>query len=71
MDLSRIPVYLIFRPDELLAHTQITSVLVISAIIGVRVGKIWLKSLKSSWIQNGVMIAIVASGVFYIWQATI
>ena len=71
VDLSRIPVYLIFRPDELLAHTQITSVLVISAIIGVRVGKIWLKSLKSSWIQNGVMIAIVASGVFYIWQATI
>ena len=71
VDLSRIPVYLIFRPDELLAHTQITSVLVISAIIGVRVGKIWLKSLKSSWIQNGVMIGIIASGVFYIWQATI
>ena len=71
VDLSRIPVYLIFRPDELLAHTQITLVLVISAIIGVRIGKRWLKSLKSSWIQNGVMIGIVASGVFYIWQATI
>ena len=71
VDLSRIPVYLIFRPDELLEHTQITFVLVISAIIGVRIGKRWLKSLKSSWIQNGVMIGIVASGVFYIWQATI
>ena len=71
VDLSRIPVYLIFRPDELIEHTQITFVLVISAIIGVRIGKRWLKSLKSSWIQNGVMIGIVASGVFYIWQATI
>ena len=70
VDLSRIPVYLIFRPEELLAHTQITLVLVVSAITGVRVGKRWLKSLKSSWIQNGVMIGIVASGVFYIWQAT-
>ena len=70
VDLSRIPVYLIFRPEELLAHTQITLVLVISAITGVRVGKRWLKSLKSSWIQNGVMIGIIASGVFYIWQAT-
>ena len=71
VDLSRIPVYLIFRPEELLAHAQITLVLVVSAITGVRVGKRWLKSLKSSWIQNGVMIGIVASGVFYIWQATI
>ena len=70
VDLSRIPVYLIFRPEELLAHTQITLVLVVSAITGVRVGKRWLKSLKSSWIQNGVMIGIIASGVFYIWQAT-
>lgn len=70
VDLSRIPVYLIFRPEELLAHAQITLVLVVSAITGVRVGKRWLKSLKSSWIQNGVMIGIVASGVFYIWQAT-
>ena len=71
VDLSRIPVYLIFRPDELLAHIQITLVLVISAIIGVRVGKRWLTSLKSSWIKNGVMVGIVASGAFYIWQATI
>ena len=70
VDLSRIPVYLIFRPEELLAHAQITLVLVVSAITGVRVGKRWLKSLKSSWIQNGVMIGIIASGVFYIWQAT-
>ena len=69
VDLSRIPIYLIFRPEEILAHSDITAVLVISAIIGVRVGKKWLKSLKASWIHNGVMIGIVASGVFYIWEA--
>ena len=69
VDLSRIPIYLIFRPEEILAHSDITAVLVISAIIGVRVGKKWLKSLKTSWIHNGVMIGIVASGVFYIWEA--
>ena len=69
VDLSRIPIYLIFRPEEILAHSDITAVLVISAIIGVRVGKRWLKSLKTSWIHNGVMIGIVASGVFYIWEA--
>jgi uncharacterized membrane protein YfcA len=68
VDLSRIPVYLIFRPEELLAHSQITLVLVISAIIGVRVGKKWLKALKSTSIHNGVMIGIVASGIFYIWE---
>ena len=68
VDLSRIPVYLIFRPEELLAHSQITLVLVVSAIIGVRVGKRWLKALKSTWIHNGVMIGIVASGIFYIWE---
>ena len=68
VDLSRIPVYLIFRPDEILSHSQITLVLVVSAIIGVRVGKRWLKALKSTWIHNGVMIGIVASGIFYIWE---
>jgi len=70
VDLSRIPVYLYFKPDEILSHVQITLVLVVSAIIGVRVGKKWLKSLKSAWIHNGVMIGIIASGVFYIWEAT-
>jgi len=70
VDLSRIPVYLYFKPDEILSHVQITLVLVFSAIIGVRVGKKWLKSLTSTWIHNGVMIGIIVSGVFYIWEAT-
>ena len=70
VDLSRIPVYLYFKPEEILSHLQITLVLVVSAIIGVRVGKRWLKSLKSSSIHNGVMVGIVASGIFYIWEAT-
>lgn len=70
VDLSRIPVYLLFRPDEILSHAQITVVLVISAILGVRVGKRWLISLKSEWIHHGIMLGIVASGVFYILEGS-
>ena len=66
---SRIPVYLFFRFDEISSHLNLTLVLVASALIGVNVGKRWLKSLKSEWIHNGVMIGIVASGIFYIAEA--
>ena len=69
VDLSRIPVYLFFRFDEISSHLNLTLVLVASALIGVNVGKRWLKSLKSEWIHNGVMIGIVASGIFYIAEA--
>ena len=46
VDLSRVPVYLLFRFDEISQHAS-TIVLVISALIGVRVGKAWLVSLES------------------------
>ena len=69
VDLSRIPVYLAFRHEDILQHLTLTCVLVISALLGVNVGKRWLKSLKSEWIQKGVMVSIVASGVFYIIEA--
>lgn len=68
VDISRIPVYLVFRPDEILAHAQITVVLVVAAIIGVRVGKRWLESLKSEWIHRGIMLGIIASGAYYMLE---
>ena len=37
--------------------------------IGGSVGKRWLHSLKSDWIHKGVMLGIVASGVFYLYEA--
>ena len=69
VDLSRIPVYMVFRHDEILPHLSLTCVLVISALLGVSVGKRWLQSLKSEWIHRGVMLCIVASGTFYLYEA--
>ena len=69
VDLSRVPVYLLFRYDEVSQHTALTLVLVISALIGVRVGKAWLERLKSEWIHRGVMGGIVLSGAFYMYEA--
>ena len=69
VDLTRIPIYLIFRPDEIMEYAELTLLLVISALIGVRVGKRWLKSLKSKTIHNGVMVGIVGSGIYYIFEA--
>ena len=69
VDLSRIPVYIFFRSDEIVNHLTLTTVLVISALIGVRVGKRWLHSLKSSQIHNMVMFGIISSGIFYIMEA--
>lgn len=69
VDLSRIPVYLFYRHSEFVEHIQLLLILVIAALIGVRVGKKWLKSLESEFIQKSVMIGIVGSGIFYIQQA--
>ena len=69
VDLTRIPIYLYYRPDEILEHLQLTGMLVISAVIGVRVGKKWLLKWKNKTIQNGIMLGIVASGIFYIFEA--
>ncbi|GIT41306.1 MAG: hypothetical protein Ct9H300mP10_03160 [Methanobacteriota archaeon] len=69
VDLSRIPVYLLFRYDEIATHLGLTLALVVAALAGVRVGKRWLESLKSEWIHNGVMAGIVASGLFYLQEA--
>ena len=69
VDLSRIPVYLVFRHTELYEHLLLMFLLIVSALAGVRVGKRWLESLKSEWIHKGVMMGIVGSGIFYIFKA--
>ena len=69
VDLTRIPIYLFFRSDEIAAHSMLTLALVTSALLGVKVGKKWLEKLKSKTIHNGVMIGIVASGIYYIFEA--
>ena len=69
VDLSRVPVYLFFRSEEIVEHSQITFLLVIAALLGVRAGKRWLESMKSEWIHKLVMSGIVVSGVFYIYDA--
>jgi uncharacterized membrane protein YfcA len=69
VDLSRIPVYFFFRTEEISNEMPLIVILVISALLGVRMGKKWLQSLKSSQIHNMVMLGIICSGFFYIIEA--
>lgn len=69
VDLTRIPIYLIFRPEEITDQLNLILVLVLAALIGVQVGKRWLKKWKSQTIHNGIMIGIIASGIFYVFEA--
>ena len=68
VDLSRLPVYLAYRSEDLMAHAQICFILVVSAVLGARIGKKWLESLKSHLIQRGVMVGIMACGFYYIFE---
>ncbi|MDG1544080.1 MAG: hypothetical protein P8R34_03800 [archaeon] len=43
--------------------------LVLAALIGVRVGKKWLESMKSESIRKGLMIGISIRGFFYLFEA--
>jgi uncharacterized membrane protein YfcA len=45
--------------------------LVLAAVLGVQLGKRWLKKWKSDTIRNGILVAIVASGVLYIREAAV
>ena len=45
--------------------------LVISAVVGVNLGKVWLTKWKQSRIRAGILIAIVASGLAYVVEAMI
>ena len=69
VDLTRIPIYLYYRPDEIWEHLQLTGLLVLAALIGVRVGKKWLLKWKSKTIRNWIMFGIMASGIYYLFEA--
>ncbi|MFQ3344525.1 MAG: putative membrane protein YfcA [Candidatus Thalassarchaeaceae archaeon] len=69
VDVSRIPVYLFFRHDDIIIHLKLTIILVIAALLGIQLGKKWLHSMKNSYVHNLVMAGIIVSGIFYIFKA--
>ena len=69
VDLSRIPVYLFYRSEEVFSHYGLTVVLVISALLGARLGKVWLEDIDSILIRRGVMVGIILSGFLYVFEA--
>jgi uncharacterized membrane protein YfcA len=71
VDLTRIPVYVALEGWQILDAGWLIVGLVLAAILGVQLGKRWLKQWKSDTIRNGILIAIVASGALYIREAII
>ena len=71
VDITRIPVYVAMGGWQILDSGLLIVGLVIAAILGVQLGKRWLKKWKSNSIRNGILIAIVASGLLYIHEAFI
>ena len=70
VDLTRIPIYIMFEGSAILDEIILIPCLVVSAILGVNLGKRWLTKWKQSRIRTGILIAIVASGIMYIAEAT-
>ena len=70
VDLTRIPIYLVFEGTAILDEYILIPSLVISAILGVYLGKLWLTKWKQSNIRIGILVAIVASGVMYVTEAS-
>ena len=71
VDITRIPVYVALGGWQILDAGFLIVGLVIAAILGVQLGKLWLKKWESRSIRNGILIAIVASGILYIREACI
>ena len=71
VDLTRIPVYVALEGWQILDAGWLIVGLVLAAILGVQLGKRWLKRWKSDTIRNGILVAIVASGVLYIKEAAV
>ena len=71
VDLTRIPVYVALEGWQILDAGWLIVGLVLAAILGVQLGKRWLKKWKSDTIRNGILVAIVASGVLYIKEAAV
>ena len=71
VDLTRIPVYVALEGWQILDAGWLILGLVLAAVLGVQLGKRWLKKWKSDTIRNGILIAIVASGLMYIREAAL
>ena len=71
VDITRIPIYIVFEGSAILDEYVLILALVISAVVGVNLGKVWLTKWKQSRIRFGILIAIVASGLAYVVEAMI
>jgi len=71
VDITRIPIYIIFEGSAILDEYVLILALVIAAVVGVNLGKVWLTKWKQSRIRAGILIAIVASGLAYMVEAMI
>jgi len=70
VDLTRIPIYLYFEGRGIMGVYILIIALVFAAIMGVQLGKKWLLSWKDSWIRSGILVAIIVSGLMYIYEAS-
>ena len=66
VDLSRLPVYLYSDGEALAEFLPLVAGSVVSAIIGVHLGKRWLKKWKKSHISTMITIGIILSGIMYV-----
>ena len=71
VDVTRVPVYVALEGWQILDPGWLIVGLVLAAVVGVQLGKRWLKKWKSDTIRNGILVAIVASGVLYIREAAV
>ena len=71
VDITRIPIYIIFEGSAILDEYVLILALVISAVVGVNLGKVWLTKWKQSRIRAGILVAIVASGLAYMVEAMV
>ena len=69
VDVTRVPLYVALEGWQILDAGWLILGLVLAAVLGVQLGKRWLKKWKSDTIRNGILVAIVASGVLYIREA--
>ena len=71
VDVTRVPVYVALEGWQILDAGWLILGLVLAAVLGVQLGKRWLKKWKSDTIRNGILLAIVACGVLYIREAAV
>ena len=70
VDITRIPIYIYFEGRGILDEWTLILGLTLAAILGVQLGKRWLVRWKDSSIRTGILIAIIGSGIMYIFQAS-